>query len=90
MHTAQSGPRIVAEQNSAAPAYNKKAEITQSRFLQEVTMYNHGIFETDKAPLKKLDPLAMRVEREKDRLHDREIRAILLRRPRQRPQTHWH
>lgn len=52
-------------------------------------MYSHGVFEAEKTPLKKLDLLAMSVERKKDEMSDREIRKVLFRRPRQRSTAHF-
>ena len=51
-------------------------------------MYTHGTIEAQNMPLKEIDLLALRIERDKDRLQDREIRDILMSRPRQRPETH--
>jgi hypothetical protein len=51
-------------------------------------MYSHGVFEAEKTPLKTLDPLAWRVEREKDKVRDHEKRDILFRRPRHRLNQH--
>jgi hypothetical protein len=51
-------------------------------------MYSHGVFEAEKTPLKTLDPLAWKVEREKDKYRDNEKRLLLSRRPRQRNTAH--